>query len=205
MGNPLAEQFDAGLFAKYRTARLEAGISTSCVNREHAYLRAVFNELRRIGVWEKDNPLELLRQFKVPERELSFLPLDDIEMLLGCLSGDALMVAKICLATGARWSEAEGLRGSQVHGGQVHYSGTKSGKNRSVPVDDVLFEMLDKRSRERMGRRLFVSCYEAFRRGVSKCGLVLPRGQLTHVLRHTFASHFMMNGGNILALQRILD
>lgn len=32
----------------------------------------------------------------------------------------------------------------------------------------------------------------------------LPEGQLTHVLRHTFASHFMMNGGNILTLQRIL-
>ncbi|MFQ1065102.1 tyrosine-type recombinase/integrase [Bordetella trematum] len=27
---------------------------------------------------------------------------------------------------------------------------------------------------------------------------------MTHVLRHTFASHFMMNGGNILTLQRIL-
>lgn len=28
--------------------------------------------------------------------------------------------------------------------------------------------------------------------------------QLTHVLRHTFAAHFMMSGGNILALQKIL-
>ncbi len=27
---------------------------------------------------------------------------------------------------------------------------------------------------------------------------------VTHALRHTFASHFMMNGGNILTLQRIL-
>lgn len=28
--------------------------------------------------------------------------------------------------------------------------------------------------------------------------------QLTHILRHTFASHYMMQGGNILTLQRIL-
>ncbi|QUM90529.1 tyrosine-type recombinase/integrase [Moritella sp. 36] len=27
---------------------------------------------------------------------------------------------------------------------------------------------------------------------------------MSHVLRHTFASHFMINGGNILVLQRIL-
>lgn len=32
----------------------------------------------------------------------------------------------------------------------------------------------------------------------------MPKGQLTHVLRHTFASHFMINGGNILTLQKIL-
>ncbi len=34
--------------------------------------------------------------------------------------------------------------------------------------------------------------------------LLETKGQLTHVLRHTFASHFIMNGGNILVLQRIL-
>lgn len=32
----------------------------------------------------------------------------------------------------------------------------------------------------------------------------LVEGKKTHVLRHTFASDFMMNGGNILVLQRIL-
>jgi len=39
---------------------------------------------------------------------------------------------------------------------------------------------------------------------VESAGLALPVGQTTHVLRHTFASHFMMNAGNILMLQRIL-
>ncbi|MEQ1977415.1 tyrosine-type recombinase/integrase, partial [Xenorhabdus sp. SGI240] len=32
----------------------------------------------------------------------------------------------------------------------------------------------------------------------------LPRGQAVHVLRHTFSAHFMMNGGNILTLQKIM-
>lgn len=32
----------------------------------------------------------------------------------------------------------------------------------------------------------------------------LAEGQKTHVLRHTFASHFMINSGNILVLQQIL-
>lgn len=38
---------------------------------------------------------------------------------------------------------------------------------------------------------------------MDKTSIVLPRGQLTHVLRHTFAAHFMMSGGNIFALQKI--
>lgn len=32
----------------------------------------------------------------------------------------------------------------------------------------------------------------------------MPKGQAVHVLRHTFATHFRANGGNILVLQRIL-
>ena len=51
---------------------------------------------------------------------------------------------------------------------------------------------------------IFKSSSAAFRSAIGRCGIQLPDGQLTHVLRHTFASHFMMNGGNILTLQRIL-
>ncbi|VAK40736.1 tyrosine recombinase XerC [Enterobacter hormaechei] len=32
----------------------------------------------------------------------------------------------------------------------------------------------------------------------------IPANQATHILRHTFASHFMVNGGNIISLQQIL-
>lgn len=45
----------------------------------------------------------------------------------------------------------------------------------------------------------------AFRRALDESGIELPKGQAAHVLRYTFASHFMMNGGNILTLQKILE
>ena len=144
---------------------------------------------------------------------MSFLTLEQIKVLLQALEvgGDALLVAKVCLATGARWSEAEGLRPSQVRGGMVNFSGTKSGKNRSVPITEDLEEALWAHLRARYGEegmatasRFFVACMERFRSAVPRAGLSLPKGQLTHVLRHTFASHFMMNGGNILVLQKIL-
>jgi len=52
--------------------------------------------------------------------------------------------------------------------------------------------------------RLFSDCYAEFEKAIRRAHIKLPAGQSTHVLRHTFASHFMMNGGNILVLQRIL-
>lgn len=208
--NPTAGQFQAEQFAEYRAKRLADGITANNLNREHSYLRAVFNELTRLGYWKGANPLAKIRQIKIVEKELSFLSMEQIQLLLQELNGEALLIAKVCLSTGARWSEAEELRVSQVRNGQLHFSDTKSGKNRSVPVDASLITALNNHLVKRYGKgkalaeRFFQYGYGAFRKAVDNAGLVLPRGQLTHVLRHTFASHFIMNGGNILTLQKIL-
>jgi len=52
--------------------------------------------------------------------------------------------------------------------------------------------------------KLFTSWIGACRKAIARTGVQLPKGQSTHVLRHTFFSHFMMNSGNILVLQQTL-
>lgn len=115
-------------------------------------------------------------------------------------SKDLTVVVKICLSTVARWSEAEGLKGKQIRGGKIIYV-KKSKKNRVVPITEKLQAELPSC---RTGQLLFKPCYSAFRKTMQRAGIETPAGQLRHVLRHTSASHFMMNGGNILVLQRIL-
>ncbi|SKA76956.1 tyrosine-type recombinase/integrase [Enterovibrio nigricans] len=154
-----------------------------------------------------DNPVEEVRQFKEREGELRFLSHDEISTLLSACrrsSNPSLVdVVKICLATGARWSEAESLKASQIVGGKITFLNTKSGKNRTVPINDILHETL--KSLNKTGdERLFLSCLNAFRKAVTKAQISLPRGQMSHVLRHTFASHFVMQGGNIIVLRDIL-
>lgn len=46
---------------------------------------------------------------------------------------------------------------------------------------------------------------DVFAEAIAIAKIELPVGQNTHVLRHTFASHFVINGGNILSLMKILD
>lgn len=209
LGNPRAETVTADMFAEYRTQQIDAGIQPNTMNRRLAYTRAMFNELERLEHWKKENPLKKLRAFKLQERELSYLRQEQIAGLLAALGESTnehvMLIAKICLATGARWSEGENLRISQLQNNRIQFAKTKSGKVRAVPIDPELAgEIGEHKAKHGIGDRVFGTAYAAFREGVARAEITLPKGQLSHALRHTFASHFMMNGGNILTLQRIL-
>lgn len=213
MGNPVATQITAADFSQYREGRLKGEIpdingrcmpiQPQTVNHEQRNLSAVFGTLKKLGHWEFPNPLAGIPTFKIDEKMVSFLYPEEIKTLLQYLSEskspNVLIIAKICLATGARWSEAEELEGSQVTPYRITYRKTKSKKVRSVPISKELYEEIPKKR-----GRLFTPCRKTFERVVTKAGIELPEGQCTHVLRHTFASHFMMNGGNILVLKEIL-
>ncbi len=113
---------------------------------------------------------------------------------------DAYLVALVCLSTGARWREAQKLTISDIAPGLVTYPVTKGKKHRSVPISDDLYSQL----KAVLINRGLTDCYTTFSHILKQTGIELPRGQRTHVLRHTFASHFVMNGGNILTLQKVL-
>jgi integrase len=107
-------------------------------------------------------------------------------------------VARLSLETVARWSEAEGLTLDRLKPYLVTYDQIKSGKKRSVPISKDLYKTARKQLKKHGS--FGTSTISAFRRAVDRSGIRLPQGQCAHILRHTFASHFMINGGNILTL-----
>ena len=201
MENPIAKKITASDWAKYRATRLEK-VSIKTVNNEQTYLNAMFNELIRLEEI-KENPITNVRSLKYKQPEMGFLTTDEIPALLDELkksrNPDTYFVAKIALSTGARWSEAESLTSRQISNNQITYINTKGGKNRTIPISSELAEELPMKT-----GKLFTSCISAFRVALKRTEIELPKGQATHVLRHTFASSFMIKGGNILVLQQIL-
>jgi len=126
---------------------------------------------------------------------------DLLEKLERSHNKDALVITKICLSTGCRWGEAANLRSEHIAKNILTFVSTKGKKPRSVPISPALSNIMPKRT----GKLFPKSCNDStFRTAIKNAKIKLPRGQMTHVLRHTFTSHFMMNGGNIVVLQRIL-
>lgn len=214
LGDPIASKFTAKNFAHYRNKRLKGeiffsekwskGAAPVTVNLEQNYLSGAFNELIRLGEWKLPNPLENVRKFTIAEKEMAWLTHKQITELLDrakfSAKKDLSLLIRICLATGARWREAENLTRSHFSPYKITYTRTKGKKNRSVPISKTLYKEVDDLKRD----KLFDDLYFSFMALIEQTSITLPRGQLTHVLRHTFAAHFMMNGGNILVLQRIL-
>jgi integrase len=93
-------------------------------------------------------------------------------------------VVLICLATGARWSEAENLKPTSLRDGVVTFSGTKSGKVRSVPISPELQAFLIEHWK-RHGQ-----CCKAitlFRRALARTTIDLPRGHSSLAMTMRYA------------------
>ncbi|ODS10145.1 Integrase [Vibrio scophthalmi] len=200
LGKPKAHQITHKMLADYRAYHLDSNKAMTTFNRKVMCLSNIFTVLMEVQEYNGTHPTKGFKIKRPRAREMQFLSHLEIETLLSSLSGDALKVAKLCLATGARWGEAEGLKGSQLVNGRVTFVDTKNGRNRTVPIDNYLETEIHTGG----NGRLFSDCYSEFYSIQKRCDFGLPKGQASHVLRHTFASHFMMNGGNILALQKIL-
>ena len=182
-------------------ARWLKQVKPATCNRRMAYLRAMVNHS-----YTGSNPFNSLKPLRVDEFPARSLTADEIQRLFQQLqksrSKHVYLVTAICLTTGARWSEAESLTPQDIGTTSITFAGTKSGKVRHVPADPQLLQAL--KAKPTYNGQLFRSSYNAFRRSIEKSGIQLPRGQLTHVLRHTFATHFQASGGNLIALQNLL-
>lgn len=171
------------------------------------------------------NPLARYKPVKEPELTFDYWSASEIQQFLNYSSLDPLVpLFIVALNTGMRrgelcalkWDRIDLVRNQIMVSRSLSRYGlsetTKSGKKRQVPINPVVKKALLKLKQEQRGD--FVFCDEEgdpvdahhlnrdFHRSQRKAGFT--RLIRFHDMRHTFASHFMMNGGNIYDLQKIL-
>ncbi|MBX9476805.1 phage integrase [Yersinia enterocolitica] len=200
MGNPPAYKLTARFLTEYRSQRLFNGVKASTINRDMAMLSSMFSILIQIGEFSGNHPFRAIKPLKEITPEMTYLTLSEISALLDAVSGDAWRMTILCLSTGGRWGEVSHVLAEHMMHNRVTFFKTKNGKHRTIPLSD---EVMSKVKNKETGP-LFSVDYDEYRKTLKRIKPDLPKGQAVHVLRHTFAAHFMMNGGNILTLQKIM-
>lgn len=180
--------------------------------------------------WIEANPCAGVKRIKQDARVFPWLQsAEAITRLLAECSGPIRTLAAVLVGTGMRLDEALHLRWDDidiehrlitVHRGRT--GTTKSGKARRVPIFDSVLSVLKamklargtspllwpNTQRVRLGKvpRVGPMSQSAVRRpfkeAAARAGL--PKELRLHDLRHTFASLFLVDGGDIFKLSRIL-
>lgn len=200
MGVFRADQLTKKALTDYRVVMMNEGLKPASVNRHFAIFGGMFTKLINADEFHSQHPFKDIKKLKEAESEMAFLSESEVEELLNLLEKDNRKVALVCLSTGARWGEAAGLKGEHIINNMVTFMKTKNGKRRTIPISDQIANYI----KTKPTGLLFTANYDNVRNTLRKMKPDLPAGQAVHVLRHTFATHFMMNGGNIITLQRIL-
>ena len=215
LDNPLAGNLTPENWLEYRNQRItefrrnsdQKLVSKNNLNHEHTYLCAVYNQLIKLGNWKQKNPMAGIPKFVIDESEPEYLELDQIDALLDACSAskspELYLRVKLCLHTGARWGEAGAITGMQLRAGKAFFTKTKNSQSRGVPIAlDFQEELLQ--GKPPNGAIFKTDPKKAFYTAVKMAGIALPSGQATHILRHSYASHYMIADGNLLKLQKAL-
>lgn len=219
-GAPLGA-LDAGRFEQLGQSMLAQGYKVATLNAVIRSVSVVFSWARRQGLYDGQNPMNGLQR-TAPQAEVEFYTEEETRRMLDAARGcgpttHALLQA--ALYTGMRKGELFGLRWSDVDlerrivfVRRSYLLAPKSGRMRTVPIHPELAATLRELRAAAQEGELVFPVQGRMGTAHDMCGLyevmaaagVRSLGRPWHAMRHTFASHYVMNGGNLLALQRML-
>jgi len=205
--------------------RSERNNGGSAINRTVTVLRNFYRAMVCMGHLEvADNPLAHFPKIKATPRKLpSALTAEQVGQLLAAPPDDTILglrdraILTLLYGTGIRATECAQatLDDVDLNDGSIRVVG-KGGHERVIPLNDKVVESLQvylqARGRIDPGSALFLSrmnrpmsrgaIYERVRTAARRAGLA--KRVSPHRLRHTFATHLVMAGENLVTIRDLL-
>lgn len=202
----------------------EEGISSRSINRKISSLQSYYRYLMKMGEVTR-TPMATIIPPKVQKRLPSFVAEEDMQRLLMELSGDREFMGRteyliLCVlyAAGLRVSELVNWRRNQFDPSnrQMRVMG-KGNKERIIPLSPALIRLLEDYLSQRPTEwesvpEVFVhpngkkwtarQVYEVVRKHLSRVTTIQKKSP--HILRHSFATHLMNNGAELMAVKELL-
>lgn len=215
---------------RYHLAMLHESMQPITVRIHYRSLHSFFAFLEREEII-KVNVMDKVEKIKVPKREIQAFSKEDISRLLNVFDKDTFTgyrnytITCLLFSTGMRRGEAVKLLMNDIHFdiNIIKVIG-KGNKFRNVPMGDSLRRVLIKYikiRKEYIKEKGFCNTPALFISSITGCKLSVEtlteiyytvgksegmKGVRVspHTFRHTFAKYFLLNGGDIFSLQKIL-
>jgi integrase/recombinase XerD len=222
-GVTLAREVTPHLIRLYLEKMRAAGNCSGLIARDYGAFKCFFRFLARERLIPQ-NPITLVEKPRMEDKIIRPLTLDQARLVLSKINqkrfdGQRLWtVAVVILDTGLRSAEVVGLRKDDIdfQKGVLRVMG-KGNKEREVPFSttakQALWNYLLRRG-DIPGQDLVFTSH--FGRKLDRCWIIkaflclAKRAGLqgvrlsAHTLRHTFATQYILNGGDVFSLQKIL-
>lgn len=223
------DQVTAEHFREYMAYCLtEEGHSPVTVNIRLRALKSMFNRMEREGIIT-DNPVKKVRRVKQDEKPIVAMTEEQFKRLIAQIDKDTFAGFRDYVAiltmydTGMRINEINALEPTDIdfENSVIMLPGAKNKnrKTRAVPVSEEVLGLLKRlmyETQQYFGKvdRVFTNNFgeplkdDLLRKRLYKYGVRAGLHGIVrvspHTLRHSFAKLFILNGGDIFTLQKIL-
>jgi len=204
---------------EYKADKIRKGLKPKSINNHLTVLSAC---LRAAEDWFDLPRIPKIKKLKIPPLQFDFLSFEEADLLLSHLEGIWREIVFTALMTGLRVGELRGLDWSDINWNNktltVKHSwcdyknglvAPKSNKTRQIPLVTELYLALSQRKQVNgfvfLNRKGHVFSDNELNRVIAyACKKASLRTITCHTLRHTYASHLVMRGAPLKAIQELL-